>query len=116
MSTEYAQLGDQATSEQRYLAARAALKMMFGGVWLDHRDSQVHAACGKLFEFAAGSDESESYWLEAAEELGIMDIPEDGDYLMAESAKDDLRGAGLIVPGGTRYWTEVVRLGRRNVS
>lgn len=107
----FTRLGQSLDQDQKMHAARAGLCLLFGSVWVDHRDLQVGSAADSLFEMAG-----EDAVLKASQELDIMNINPDGDKSLVQRAKGELQAIrGVFQAKLWRYFRDARYIAGRNL-
>lgn len=108
----YEEFGSLHTHEQRVNAAKAAITFLWGTEWSGKpkESSHLHHATQKLFDFSG--DEP---FLEAAEELNMMSLPDEKDAELVEYGAKKLREAFNFdeSPTTREYWVDAIRFARK---
>lgn len=108
----YEEFGQLHTHEDRVNAAKAAITFLWGTEWSGKpkEASHLHHATQKLFDFSG-----DECFMEAAEEMNMMQLPDHKDPDLVEYGAEKLREAFNFddAPTNREYWVEAIRLARK---
>ena len=110
--TDFERMGEQATHEARVAAGRAAIRYLFGARAEEPGDARFMTAVNKLEAFAG-----EEAWLEAADQLDIMNLPEEGSEELLAPLREEVYTAFKDFPdvARDRVWRDTRTNARKNV-